>query len=69
MKTEMEIVQQQEDLIIFVEEVRSILRKVPNWKAARLDEILGFWIKDFQNLHERMVDYPHNYLNTRECAK
>ena len=42
---EMETVQQQEDLSITVEDVRSVLRKVSKWKAAGPS---GFGLKTFR---------------------
>ena len=37
MKTEMGQVQEQEDLTITMEDVRSVSKRVPNWKAAGPD--------------------------------
>ena len=38
----METVQRQVNLSITVEDVRSVLTKVPNWKTAGPDEVQGF---------------------------
>ena len=29
------------------EKIKKILKKIPNWKAPRLDDVQGFWLKDF----------------------
>ena len=61
--------QKQEDLSKNVKDVRSVLRKAPNWKAAGPDGVQGFWIKIFQNLHKKITDYLQKRLKTRTCPK
>ena len=47
MRTKVRTVHQQEDLSITAKYVRSVSRKVPNWKTAALDRVQGFWIENF----------------------
>lgn len=48
-------VEQQDDLTINIETLRSTLRKIPNWKAPGPDNVQGFWLKSMKKLHERMA--------------
>lgn len=66
-KAKMCTVQRQDDLSISLEDVRDVLRKVPNWKAAGPDGVQGFWLRNFKGLHERMTELLEKCLNTGEC--
>ena len=68
-KRKLDTVQRQEDLNITVDDVRNVLRKVPNWKAAGPDGVQGFWLKNFRSLHEMMAIFLQGCLNTGECPK
>ena len=63
----METVQRQEDLIITVEGVRSVLGPVFNWKEAESNRVQGLWIKNFYDLHKKQKDFLHKSL-TSESA-
>ena len=49
-------VEQQDDLVIGVEEVRAGVRRMTNWRAPGPDGIQGFWFKKFSSLHSRIAD-------------
>ena len=53
-KEEIEIDQQQ-DLVITVEKLKSVLAKIPNWKSPGPDLVQGYWLKNFTSLHERIA--------------
>ena len=48
-------VEKQEDLIIDVDSVRSVVRKLSNWKAPDPDGVVGFWFKKVSALHDIMA--------------
>ena len=66
-KEKMSSVQRQDDLEISVQDVRNVLRMVPNWKAAGPDGVQGFWLKNLKCLHERMTHLLQECRNTSEC--
>ena len=53
-KEEIEVDQQQ-DLVITVEKVKSALAKIPNWKSPGPELVQGYWLKNFTSLHERIA--------------
>ena len=46
----------QDDVVITKEDVTMQLRKMPNWKAPRLQGILGFWLMRFTSQHQRLTE-------------
>ena len=48
--------EKQEEVMITLEKLKKQLKKVPNWKAPGLDEVHGFWIKNFKSLHQRTAE-------------
>ena len=48
-------VEKQEDLIIDVDTVRPVVRKLSNWKAPGPDGVVGFWFKKVSALHDVMA--------------
>ena len=42
-------------MVISVEKVMKLCRKLPNWKAPGKDGVQGYWIKNPSNLHERIA--------------
>ena len=48
-------VRQQEDMKITKEKVKKRINKIPNWKAPGPDGVQGYWMKGFENLHERIA--------------
>ena len=49
------VIDQQQDLVITVEKVKSVLAKIPNWKSPGPDLVQGYWLKNFTSLHERIA--------------
>ena len=45
----------QEDIRISVENVKTAIRKMTNWKAPGPDCIQGYWFKRFSTLHSRLT--------------
>lgn len=41
---------------------RQYLGKLSKWKACRPDEIYGFWIEEFTNIHEKIIAYLNKSL-------
>ena len=42
-------------VVIRVEKVTKQCRKMPNWKAPGKAGVQGYWIKNLNNLHERIA--------------
>ena len=57
---------QQEELAITADMVKSQCRKLPNlnWKAPGRDGVQGFWLKELRGLHERIAEQ----LNRKKCS-
>ena len=46
----------QEDIRISVENVKTTIRKMTNWKAPGPDFVQGYWFKRFSTLHSRLIE-------------
>lgn len=42
--------------------LRQQLRKLPKWKACRPDKVLGFCIKEFTNIHVKIITHLNKCL-------
>ena len=47
----------QEDIRISVENVKTAIRKMTNWKAPGPDCVQGYWFKRFSTLHSRLTEH------------
>ena len=47
----------QEDVSINVENVKTTTRKMSNWKAPGSDCIQGYWFKKFSSLHSMLTEH------------
>ena len=47
----------QEDINITVEDIRTVVSKMANWKAAGPDLVQGYWFKKLSGLHPRLQLY------------
>ena len=54
-------VKKQEKIDITTGSFKKILGRMPNWKSPGPDLVLGFWLKNFSSLHERIG------LQLKEC--
>ena len=54
-------VKKQEKINITTGSLKKILSRMPNWKSPGQDLVLGFWLKNFSSLHERVR------LQLKEC--
>ena len=54
----------QEDLAIDVDAVRSVTRKLSNWKAPGPDGVVGFWFKKISALHDVLATKLQLCLNS-----
>ena len=45
------------------------LKKIPNWKAAGLDGVQGYWLKKCNSLHERIKDQLDNCVQGRTSVQ
>ena len=44
-----------------------VLRKMPNWKAPGLENIEGYWLRNFTPLHDKLVVYLQDSLDCRSA--
>ena len=47
----------QESIDITDEEVKNMLKRMPNWKAPGPDGVQGFWLKNFTSMHKYISLY------------
>ena len=52
-------------IAIKAELVTARSKKIPNWKAAGPDGVLGYWIKSLIALHVRVADHLDYLINNR----
>ena len=57
-------IRQQEDLVILLEDVQGIVKKMTNWKAPGPDGVRGFWFKKFTSLHPCLCKTLNSCLTT-----
>ena len=55
LKEELYNIEQQEDLTIYGEKLKVVLRKLANWKAPGPDGVHGFWYKRCLSLHAQLA--------------
>ena len=46
-----------EDVKVSVENVKTTIRKMTNWKAPGPDSVQGYWFKRFATLHSRLTEH------------
>ena len=51
-----------------VEELRSNVTRVANWKSPGLDKVPNFWIKQFTSLHQLITSAFSEVLENQEQA-
>ncbi|MEG0366515.1 MAG: reverse transcriptase family protein [Coprobacillus sp.] len=44
----------EEDYVISIDDFVLLLRKLPNWKAAGIDRVYNYWIKNLTSLHNQL---------------
>ena len=54
--------EEQEEVEITPENIKKILRKIPNWKAPGPDCVQGFWLKNFKSIQEGLKRKLQNCL-------
>ena len=47
----------QEDIRISVENMKTVIRKMTNWKAPGPDCVQGYWFKRFSSLHSMLTEH------------
>ena len=50
-------IDKQEDIRISVENVKTALREMTNWKVPGPDCVQGYWFKRFSSLHSRLTEH------------
>ena len=50
-------IEKQEDIRISVENVKTVIRKMTNWKAPDPDCVQGYWFKRFSTLHSALTEH------------
>ena len=41
-----------------------VMKKMPNWKAPGPDNVQGYWLKNLTPLHDRLVKYLQECLDS-----
>ena len=62
MKERLSEFDKQEDIRISVENVKTTIRKMTNWKAPGPDCVQGYWFKRFSTLHSRLTEHLHTCI-------
>ena len=57
MKEKLSKNEMQEDIRISVENVKTTVRKMTNWKALDPDFVQGYWFKRFSTLHSKLTEH------------
>ena len=58
-------VKKQQKIDITTGSLEKILGRMPNWKSPGSDLVQGFWLKNFSNLHERVILQLKDCLDSR----
>ena len=53
----------QEDINITIEDIRTGVSKMANWKAAGPDSVQGYWFKKLPGLHTRLQLHRQDCVN------
>ena len=56
----------QADVVITLADVKEKIKKIPSWKGPGPDDIQGYWIKNFTELHDKIAENLQHCLRTRE---
>ena len=43
--------------------------KLPKWKGCEPDDVHGFCIKEFTNIHEKIITLVNNYLGKDKTSR
>ena len=62
-------VQKQENVCIGINQVKSGIRKMTNWKAPGPDGVQGFWFKKFTSVHASITERLQECLVNGEVPK
>ena len=54
---------------ITTSKVRNQLKKTPNWKPPGIDELHGYWLKNFRALHQRMAEQFQHCINNHQAPE
>ena len=52
----------QDDIVIDAVKLRQQLGKLPEWKVCGPDKVHEFWIKEFTNIHEKIITHLNKCL-------
>ena len=50
-------IEKQGDIRISAENVKTVIRKITNWKVPGPDCVQGYWFKSFSTLHSRLTEH------------
>lgn len=62
-------VKQQDNFVITKESMKKQMGKIPNWKASGPDNLVGFWLKSFTNLHQHIIEQLNDVIRSGEIPK
>ena len=62
-------IQQMEDVVVTLEDVKAGIRKMANWKAPGPDGVRGFWFKRFQCLHSPIAEALQSVVDSRDMPE
>ena len=49
--------------------LRQLLGKPPKQKACGPDKVLGFWMKEFTNIHEKIITHLNESLENGKTSE
>ena len=52
------------DMTITIDDVRNQIKRTPNWKSSAPDGVNGYWFKNLDTLHVRIVQQLDECLQT-----
>ena len=59
----------QDDVVIDAVELKQQRGKLPKWKGYEPDDVHGFCIKEFTNIHEKIITHVNNYLEKDKTSR
>lgn len=59
----------QEDIHITLQDLRTGVRTMSNWKAAGPDHVQGFWFKKMTELHPRLQEFLHGGVRSGDLPE
>ena len=55
-------IEKQQDVVLSLEDIENVIKKMPNWKAPGPDGVQGFWIKRLTTMHSHIATFLQQCL-------